>query len=295
MGGNFEIIKKVEDRDPDYVMLLVNSDSDFLRTFGIEVLNGSNFLSTDIDSENPKALLNERAVRDMELQDPLGMKVFPLDNGVELEVSGVIGEVDFSLSRSEATSVIIRPYRKGLASEIGYLTINMLTDNLQGAIEDLEQVWNKQGTGIPFQYHFFDQIFDQNYRSESRLSGLLNIFSGIAITIGLLGLVGLVSFSTEQMQKSIGIRKVFGASVSGILFLLTKDFLKLILTAFVIAIPVTNYFIKDWLKEFVHKIDIEVWLYAVPGIIILFVAMVTIWGQSYKAAKTNPIDTIKNE
>jgi len=110
-----------------------------------------------------------------------------------------------------------------------------------------------------------------------------------------LGLVGLVSYNTERLQKSIGIRKVFGASIFNILLLLTRDFIKLILIAFAIAIPLANYFITDWLNEFIYRVNVEVWFFAIPGIIILIVAMITIWGQSYRSARANPVDSIRGD
>jgi len=117
----------------------------------------------------------------------------------------------------------------------------------------------------------------------------------MSIFIGLLGLVGLVSYSTEQLKKSIGIRKVFGASITSILLLLTMDFIKLLVIAFAIAIPITNYFIKDWLNEFIYQVSIEIWFFAIPGLIILIIALLTIWSQSIRAASANPVDAIKNE
>jgi putative ABC transport system permease protein len=296
-NGSYELFKKLSDTDSDYVMLLINTDDNFIETFGIEITGGANFTEADLSkTEERYVLVSERAANTFGMEEPLGESIVALDDGRELQISGIIKEFDFNMSADEYTPMVIRPYSKyGEASSIRYLTINISTQNLISSVEEVKRIWEKQETGLPFQYYFYDQIFDQNFQSEKRLSGLLGIFSGMAVFIGLLGMMGLVSYSTEQLQKSIGIRKVFGASVAGILFLLTRDFIKLIIIAFAIAIPITNYFIKDWLKEFVYRMDIEPGLFIIPGIVIISVALLTIWGQSYRAAKANPIDSIRSE
>jgi putative ABC transport system permease protein len=200
------------------------------------------------------------------------------------------------MSSGEYSATVIRPYTIAeKASQLKYLTINIQVGNPQELITEIENLWNEQETGFPFQYYFYDELFNQNFESENRLSRLLGIFSGMAIFIGLLGLVGLVSYSTEQLKKSIGIRKVFGASITSILLLLTRDFIKLLLIAFAIAIPISNYFMEDWLNEFIYQVNIEVWFFATPGLIILIIALLTIWSQSLSAAGANPVDAIKNE
>ena len=296
-GGYYELFKKVADPDPDHIMILINADENFLKTFGIKLLSGKNYTEADLTkTEERFAVINQKASEEFDLNQPIGERIYALDDGRNLEISGLIDQIDFDLSTGEYNSIVIRPYSKfGNASTLNFLTVRLNSGNLQSTVSEIEKLWTKQDSGMPFQYYFYDQIFDQNFKSENRLSSLLDIFSGIAVFIGLLGLVGLVSYNTERLQKSIGIRKVFGASIFNILLLLTRDFIKLIIIAFAIAIPLANYFITDWLNEFIYRVNVEVWFFAIPGIIILIVAMITIWGQSYRSARANPVDSIRGD
>ena len=133
------------------------------------------------------------------------------------------------------------------------------------------------------------------YIKQIRLGSLLSLFSGLAIAIAILGLIGLISFHTEQLTKSIGIRKVFGANLINILSMITKDFLKLFVFAFVIAIPIANYAVEDWLETFINKMDLNIWIFLIPGLAVVFMALATIWIQSFKSATANPADAIRNE
>ena len=149
--------------------------------------------------------------------------------------------------------------------------------------------------GQPFSYSFLDDRFDQMYRSENRVSNLVLMFSVLIIVIACLGLFGLSAYSAEQRTKEIGIRKVLGASVAGIVSLVSKDFIKLILISFFIAAPVGYFIMQQWLKEFTYKTNIGLDVFLISGIGIILIASITVSWQSIKAALTNPVKSLKSE
>ena len=180
-------------------------------------------------------------------------------------------------------------------SEPTQLYIRTASEKTGEAIQLIEKIHKKYSMSYPFEYHFMNEHYDQMYRSEMVMSKLSNFFALLAIIISCLGLIGLASLTTAQRVKEIGIRKVMGASVSNILFLLSKDYIKLILIAFVISVPVANYLIARWLEKFEFKINLLWWLYPVSGLIVILIALISVGGQSFKAAITNPVDSLRDE
>ena len=150
-------------------------------------------------------------------------------------------------------------------------------------------------TGAPFDYSFLDKDFDSLYMNERKTMQLFTIFSALAIFIACLGLFGLVSFNTEQKTKEIGIRKILGASVSGIIILLIKEFIKWVLIANVLAFPFAYYFMNNWLKDFAYRITINVWIFAIAGVAALIIAIITVSYQAIKAATSNPTKALRYE
>ena len=165
----------------------------------------------------------------------------------------------------------------------------------QQALESLKTVYQKFNADYPLQYTFLDQQFEQRYRSEQVTGKLVNIFAAIALFISCLGLFGLTSFTVEQRTKELGVRRVLGASVSGIVVMLSKDFLKLVFIGFVIATPVTWYMTNQWLQNFADRIDIGAAVFLLAGLAVILMALVTVSWQSIKAAIANPVDSLRNE
>ncbi len=291
-----ELFRKMHGEQQDYLVNLIDADQDFVKTFGLRLASGTNFTANDMTSSTPKILVNEKAKSLLEYKDAIGENIMGLDDSRILEISGVIENFDYSLAQSDLQPIVIRPFFEEKPNDIiGYLTIKISSSDLPQTIQELEKIWNAQQTGLPFQYQFYDQIFNDMYLKEIRLGNLLTMFSGLAIIIAILGLIGLISYHTEQLTKSIGVRKVFGATVINILGLITRDFAKLLVIAFVVAVPLANYAIKDWLEAFVNKIDIDLWIFMIPGMLVITIALLTIWLQSFKSANANPVDAIRNE
>lgn len=167
--------------------------------------------------------------------------------------------------------------------------------NSQDVITAVEKTWKEVAPGQPFQYSFLDEDFGRMYVSEQRLGKTFAIFASLAIIIACLGLFALTSFTAEQRTKEIGIRKVLGASVSSIVLLLSKEFGKLILIAFVLAAPVAWYAINWWLKNYTYKVEIGILVYAAAGLFAFAVAWITMSYQSIRAARNNPVTSLRSE
>ena len=163
------------------------------------------------------------------------------------------------------------------------------------AIEVLKNNWNVNFPMRPFEYHFLDQEFDEMYKAESRISSILAIFSSITIVISCLGLFALIAFISQQRTKEIGIRKVLGATATSIVFLLSKEFVKLTLIAILIASPIAWYFMNQWLKDFAYRIEISWWIFVSAGLIAIAISLLTVSFQSVKAALMNPVKSLKSD
>jgi putative ABC transport system permease protein len=150
-------------------------------------------------------------------------------------------------------------------------------------------------TGVPFEYRFVDEEVHKQYQAEITLSNIINSFTGMAILISCLGLFGLAAFSAEQRNKEIGVRKVLGASVTSIVQLLSKDFTKLVIVAMVIAFPVAGWVMSKWLQNYVYRINISWWMFALAGCIAVSIALITVSFQALKAARANPVQHLKTE
>ena len=173
--------------------------------------------------------------------------------------------------------------------------IRLETGDLKKTITAISEQWSAIAPERPFDYFFLDETFDQLYRRESRTGLLFSWFTGLALLIACLGMFSLASVLCEQRIKEIGIRKVLGASTAGLVGLLSKDFLKLVVIALIIASPLAYYFMEKWLTDFAYRIDIQWWAFAMTGLVAIMVAFLTVGFQSLKAALTNPVESLKTE
>ena len=262
-------------------------DFDFVKTMGMELAAGRDF-SKEMGNDSINLLINEAAVKAIGWEEPIGKK-FSTFMG-DGEVVGVIK--DF---HSNNVFTTVAPLLVVLNQVHDAMYIRTAPGKAQEALAAVEKVHQSYSPAYPFEYQFLDEQFENMYRSELVMGDLSNYFTFLAIVISCLGLLGLASFTAEQRVKEIGIRKVLGASVAHILVLLSKGYMQLIIIAFVIAVPVANYFITEWLSSFAYKTEVSWWLYAVPGLVILLIALLTISQQTFKAAVKNPVDSLKYE
>jgi putative ABC transport system permease protein len=215
----------------------------------------------------------------------------PLTNIFEkYKVIGTIEDFHY-----ESMKQNIGPVGLFLAPSRSVLSIKVDTDNFSETLAQLEAVWKKFGPNLPFNYTFLDEDFGNMYNSELRLAQVFSIFAGLAIFIGCLGLFALASFMAEQKAKEIGIRKVLGASVNSILLMFSKQFTKLVIIAFLLAVPLAWWGINSWLGNYSYRVEIGWELYLIAGLIAFAIAWFTVSYHSIRAAISNPIKSLKDE
>jgi putative ABC transport system permease protein len=176
-----------------------------------------------------------------------------------------------------------------------YLLVRFRTGNLPGLISDIRKAWEKIDPNEPFEYHFMDDVFGQVYRAEQRMGSMLLYFAILAIVIACMGLFGLALFNTEQRTREIGIRKVFGSSVSGVVLLLSGKFSRWVLLANILAWPVAYLIVREYMQMYAYKINLPVWIFFLSAAGVYLIALLTISLQSYKAGITNPGDALRYE
>ncbi|MDO1451661.1 ABC transporter permease [Rhodocytophaga aerolata] len=262
-------------------------EEDFLEMFDMHLTEGQNFTGSKADSTH--YILNETAVKQAGIQDPIG-KRFKLWV-TEGTIIGVVKDFHFSSMHNKIEPAVFL-YRPEWHWQ---LYIKTTGKEAPKAIAAAEKLWKQYNPAFPFEYKFMDQAYDQMYKSDQRTGKLFNYFAAITIIISCLGLFGLATYTAEQRTKEIGIRKVLGASVSNITLLLSKDFLKLVLIAFLIATPIAWYLMNQWLENFAYQIDISFWVFLLAGFLAIVIALLTVSYQAIKAALANPVKSLRNE
>jgi len=272
----------------------VAGDYDFLPTYGIPVVAGRNF-SRAYGTDTSNYILNEVAVKAIGWKTALEAvgKDFQY-GGRRGHVIGVMGDFHFESMRQKiAPMVLTLP----TPSSFFYnrLSIKIAGSNMSAALSTLEKTWRKYLPETPYEYTFLDENFEKLYENEQRQGTIFTVFACIAIFIACLGLFGLSAFSITQRIKEIGVRKVLGANVSTIVTLLSKDFLKLVLVAALIAFPVAWYAMHHWLQDFAYRISIQWWVFVLAAIAASLVALITVSFQAIKAAMANPVKSLRTE
>jgi putative ABC transport system permease protein len=266
-------------------------DADYIPTFGMQLAAGRNF-SPDMPTDTAQAvILNETAVRLLGFTgDPLNKVLYAGRN--EVKVVGVVKDFNAGSLKSTIPPVIFR-----LTESRQNIAFRISTKDISATIKQIENVYHSMDgmAGQPFVYSFLDDNFNRLYNGEQRTGKLFLVFAFFAILIACLGLFGLVTYAAEQRTKEIGIRKVLGATVAGIVTLLSKDFLKLVLIAFVIASPIAWFIMNRWLQDFAYRISISWWTFALAAFFAIAVTLVTVGFQTIKAALMNPIKSLKTE
>lgn len=270
----------------------ITVDYGFIPTFGMQMAAGRNF-SEAFKTDRVNCIINEQAVKELGWKTPenaIGKNL--TYGGIEGRVIGVVKNFHFESLHQKILPMIFKlPNRDGL----NRTSIKISGTNPQAAIAVVEATWHKYLPETPFDYTFLDERFGKLYQSEQQQSSLFTIFSFIAIFIACLGLFGLSAFTITQRVKEIGVRKVLGASVPQIVGELSRDFLKLVVLAAIIALPVAWYAMNKWLLDFEFRISISWWVLAMAGVVALIVAFVTISFQSVKAALANPVKSLRSE
>jgi len=273
-------------------------DDHYIPTLGMKMVKGRNFDIHTFPSDSSAIILNEAAVQLLSFKDPLHQTLY---RGGDLDSSGhakaiaqhIIGVVkDFNYNSMHEK---VGPVTLQFGDFRGMMAVRLRPGNVYSLVKEIEARWKKIAPGLPMGYTFLDSDFDRLYHADQQVGKLTVAFSVFAILIACLGLFGLVTYAAEQRMKEIGIRKILGANVSGIVGLLSRDFLKLVLIASLIAFPVAWWGMNQWLQSFAYRIGISWWIFVEAGATGILIALVTIGFQAIKAAVANPVKSLRVE
>ena len=272
---------------------ILMTDENYLNTFNIQLLAGQNFTSAicavEFNDIN-KIILNEKAAISLGFTDPKTAVGQKIKWGTDREVIGVVKDYHHLGLQKNIDPIVFLPRHN-----LSYFAIRLNTNEVQSHITTLENLYKKTFQGNTFEYFFADENYNKQYKSEIQYGTIFTVASSLAIFIACLGLFGLAMFSVEQKTKEIGIRKILGASVTNITTLLSKDFLKLVGIAFIIAVPLAWFGMNKWLQDFAYRIEISWWMFALAGLLAMSIALLTIGYQAVKIALANPVKSLRTE
>jgi hypothetical protein len=265
----------------------VNADYDLFETMGLQMAQGRPF-SRQFGADSNAVIFNEAAIAAMELKDPVGKTVTMW--GKEKLIVGVVKNFHFESLYNNVGPFFIR-----YGHDDENVIVKIKAGQEAATIARLKQLYARFNLGLDLEYTFLDEDYQQLYAAEQRVAVLSRYFAGLAIIISCLGLFGLAAFTAQNRQKEIGVRKVVGATVQQIVLLLSKDFLKLVLLAVLIAFPLAWWVLNQWLHNFAYRVHIGAGLFVVSAVAVLLITVITISFQSIKAAIVNPVRSLKNE
>ena len=268
-------------------------DYDYMQTLGMELVKGRNF-SKDFGSDSSAIIINETAESLTGFRDAVGKTIYgsdgPDNKMVPHTIIGVVKNFHYESLRSN-----IGPLGLRLGNSNWQMAFKISTNKIAPLLSQVESKYKRIFPGMPFSYQFLDDSFDQMYRAEQRAGKVALIFAVLTIMIACLGLFGLATFMAEQRTKEIGVRKVLGASVNSIIAMLSKDFLKLVLIAAIVAFPVAWLLMNKWLQDFAFRINISLWVFFAAGLVTAMIELFTTSFQAIKAAVANPVKSLRSE
>jgi putative ABC transport system permease protein len=273
--------------DNEWQMQVIGIDEDFLDTFEMELVAGRNINFAIASDTTDAFILNEAAVKKLGWRDPVG-RSFQWRNR-KGRVIGVVKDFHNQSLRHPVDAVVLFNWTKTT------LAVRIRPQNIPVTLKFLEEAWRQFIPHRPFEFGFLDQEVDGAYRAEEHMGQAYGILAGLAILVACLGLFGLSAFTAEQRTKEIGIRKVLGASISSIVLLFSRDFVKLVLIANMVAWPVAYYIMNRWLQNFAYRTDLGMGIFVLGGVLALAIALVTVTYQAMKAARANPVDALRYE
>ncbi len=280
---------KGEDADRNFLFKSPIISYDVIETLGMQLLEGRTF-SRQFQNEEGRTIINESALKMMGIPDPVGKKIKYGHLGAEIEIIGVVSDFNYGSIHEKIEPLIFR-FREVANNVI----VKLESGKEQSTIAHIEQAFKEFHPDHPFIFGWMDADYQALYESESRVAILSKYFSGLAIVISCLGLFGLAMFTAERRKKEIGIRKILGSSGFGIVRMLSSDFIKTVVLALIIAVPISYAVAISWLSNFEYRIAIKWWYFTLPAILILLIALFTISMHTIKAARMDPINTLKAE
>jgi hypothetical protein len=263
---------------------------DFVNIMNLKVAEGRSFSKAFATDSSDAFMVNEEAVRQMGMKDPIGKWVSAWNK--KGHIIGVLKDYHVSSLREPIKPLIIdvKEYEY-----FGVIIIRLEPGKTKEGLASMEQVCKEINPNYPFAFQFLDQEYDKLYRSEQVITKLTNTLAALGIAISCLGLLGLAMFKAEQRTKEIGIRKVLGATITNIVNLVSKEFIAIVIFSFLIAAPLAGYLMNQWLQGFAYKIDLSWWIFASAGGVAVLIAMLTISYQAIRAAMMNPVNSLRSE
>ena len=277
-------------KDEDFQVSMKMADGDYFRTFGMKFLAGAPYAVNDTLN---KFIVNETLLKKLGIQNPataIGRKL-RISGGEPAFIVGVVKDFHTNSAREGVQPLLLTPFHRYYFGG----SVKIRVQNLPQTVERIKVVYTKLFPEAAFSGRFYEESLANYYKAEQQMGLIYRVFAGLTIFISCLGLFGLAAFTAEQRTKEIGVRKVLGASVGSIVTLLSKDFLKLVLIAIVIASPIAWYVMNRWLQDFAYKIEIEWWVFALAGLLAVGIALLTVSFQSIKAALMNPVKSLRSE
>lgn len=274
--------------------LRMGADEKFVKTNGIKIIAGRDF---DV-KDTLKTLVNETLCKRLGLtpEKAPGTRLYSqYFNGSigYVDVIGVMKDFNYNSLHDEVHPFMLFYNRN--AGYFSYMTVSVNSADYRSLFSRMEKIWKKDLPAVPFDYTFMNEEVQKQYEAETSLSNIINSFTIMAILISCLGLFGLAAFSAEQRRKEIGVRKVLGASITGLVGLLSKEFVKLVGIAFVLATPLSWWIMNKWLEAFAYKVSISWWMFAIAGALSIIIALLTVSFQALKAALINPVKSLRSE
>ena len=292
IGNTNPILWEGKETDEPASIKFVVTEYDYVKTFGMDILQGRDF-SKDYETDVNNFIVNQKAVELMEMESPLGKQIRFM--GVNGKIIGIVKDFNFRHMRYEIIPLILTIHPRNYDYFYKFVFAKIRPTEIPESIEHIRTVCAKYSPHFPFKYKFVDDEYNNMYIYERYVTRISNTFTFLAIFIACLGLFGLASFMAEQRTKEIGIRKVLGASVPGIIVLLTKEFSKWVIMANIFAWPIAYYAMTKWLNNYSYRVPIFWWIFIAAGVAALIIASFTVSYQAVKAARANPVDSLRYE
>lgn len=290
-NGTFGTTVIPEGADHDYSVSLFRTDANFITTIGMRMVEGRAF-NSQLSSDSSSLIVNQAFVDMMGWETGVEKQVRFSPESAAYPIIGVVEDFHFQgLAQYAVEPVVMYIESRNLYN----VTVRISGNNISETLRDFEKLWGQYESRFPFEYYFVDDWFDQQYKTQEQLFDTVSLFSIISIILASLGLYGLTAFTIEQKTKEIGIRKVLGATVSGLTLMVNKKFILLVLVAFVIAAPMIWYGMGQWLEDYAYKITLDYKVLLLAVFITMMITIITVSSQAVKAALTNPVNTLRND
>jgi putative ABC transport system permease protein len=274
-------------------MVVTSIDEHFTDVFQIPVISGRILSDTIISDRFNNVMINESAARKLGWDNPIGKRLRFKHEEEPVTIIGVIKDINFRSLQTQIEPVVYR--FTGSNWLAGYVTLRLDEKDYPQTIKFIKETWEEMAPGIPFQYFFIKDKYIERYRDEERLSKIVGTFTILAIFLSCLGLFALIAWLSLQRTKEIGIRKINGADITGVMCMLSSDFIKLVAIAFIIACPIAWIIMHKWLQNFAYRTELSWWVFGLSGVIALAIAILTVSMRAWKAATRNPINALRYE